>query len=248
MTKPKYRDLFAAQLPLLGERGQRRLRRAHVLVVGAGGVGSSTVLALAAAGIGRLTAVDPQDLERENFNRCPTAALTDLGMPKVEFLGSQLARREYLRFRGVAARVESVCAETLSDVNVMVSASNTIASRVHAAKLALRLGKPHVGIGIFDARQALGGMVTVWLPRRRDLACQACCLTSERQQGSDSLLGPTAACVGAWAAQLVVRVLTERPSAVLGAGNVVTIDVGRPHVEAWSVRRRPDCSACGTRS
>jgi adenylyltransferase/sulfurtransferase len=245
LSTQSYLDLFAAQVPLFGHRGQFKLRRAHVLVIGAGGAGTATMLSLAAAGVGRLTAADPQAFAFDNFNRNPVAKLTDVGVPKVEILAGMFAAREYLDFRPIVGRCESLTPSAMSSASLIVSASNTTESRQHAAWLAVMLGRPHVGIGVFDARQALGGVVTVWLPHRRDLACQACFLTPNPRVRNESLFGPAVACVGAWAAHIIVTLLTGRSSSVLNAGNVLTIDLGRPAVEAWRVRRRPGCPVCG---
>ena len=68
----------------LGELGQRRLRAAHVAIMGAGGLGSPVVLALAAAGVGRLTVIDDDAVELTNLQRQIVHRLSDVGSPKVD--------------------------------------------------------------------------------------------------------------------------------------------------------------------
>ncbi|WP_110589142.1 ThiF family adenylyltransferase [Microbacterium suaedae] len=68
----------------LGETGQRRLAAAHVAIVGAGGLGSPAVLALAAAGVGRLTVIDDDDVEHSNLQRQVLHRVSDVGAPKVD--------------------------------------------------------------------------------------------------------------------------------------------------------------------
>ena len=73
-----------AVLPGFGEIGQRRLRAATVAVVGAGGLGSPVVLALAAAGVGWLVVIDDDVVEASNLQRQIIHGIADLGAPKVD--------------------------------------------------------------------------------------------------------------------------------------------------------------------
>jgi tRNA threonylcarbamoyladenosine dehydratase len=81
-----YEQRFGGLRRLFGDVGQRRLRRAHVCVVGLGGVGSWAVEALARSGIGELTLVDLDDVCVSNVNRQLHAVDGELGKPKVEVL------------------------------------------------------------------------------------------------------------------------------------------------------------------
>jgi adenylyltransferase/sulfurtransferase len=72
-----------AALAGFGELAQRRLAAAHVAVVGAGGLGSPTVLALAAAGVGTLTVIDDDGVEASNLQRQVIHRVADVGRPKV---------------------------------------------------------------------------------------------------------------------------------------------------------------------
>jgi sulfur-carrier protein adenylyltransferase/sulfurtransferase len=67
-----------------GEDGQRRLKAAHVLLVGAGGLGSPAAMYLSAAGIGRLTIVDFDDVDATNLQRQILYGSGDVGRPKLE--------------------------------------------------------------------------------------------------------------------------------------------------------------------
>ena len=71
-------------MPGVGEEGQERLLAAHVLVVGAGGLGSPVILYLAAAGIGHITILDDEHVELTNLNRQIVHTTASIGTPKVE--------------------------------------------------------------------------------------------------------------------------------------------------------------------
>jgi molybdopterin/thiamine biosynthesis adenylyltransferase/rhodanese-related sulfurtransferase len=77
-------DRYARQviLPQVGEAGQARLAAASVLVVGAGGLGCALLPYLAAAGVGHLVIIDPDEVEETNLHRQPLYRMADLGKPK----------------------------------------------------------------------------------------------------------------------------------------------------------------------
>src|SRR5437867_4996414 len=81
-----YFGRHAAQLPVLGREGQERLRQAHVHVSGTGRIGGSVTIHLASAGLGHLSANDPQNVEPENLGASAFARPSDLGQEKVMVL------------------------------------------------------------------------------------------------------------------------------------------------------------------
>jgi len=81
---------FGGILRLYGKDGQGRLRRAHVCVIGIGGVGSWAVEALARTGIGQLTLVDLDDVCISNVNRQLHAVTGEFGKPKVEVMAARV--------------------------------------------------------------------------------------------------------------------------------------------------------------
>jgi molybdopterin/thiamine biosynthesis adenylyltransferase len=79
-------------LPEMGEDGQARLARSHILVVGAGGLGVPALQYLAGAGVGRITLVDPDIVAEHNLHRQPLYDMADIGRPKVEAAAERLRR------------------------------------------------------------------------------------------------------------------------------------------------------------
>ena len=86
-----YRSRFGGLARLYGSTGLERLRRAHVCVVGLGGVGSWAVEALARSGIGQFTLIDLDDVCISNVNRQLHALDGELGKPKVEVMARRAA-------------------------------------------------------------------------------------------------------------------------------------------------------------
>ena len=75
----------------IGEEGQEKLKRAKVLVAGAGGLGSPICLYLAAAGIGTIRIVDDDTVDLSNLNRQILHGTADIGRPKVDSAKDKLA-------------------------------------------------------------------------------------------------------------------------------------------------------------
>jgi len=127
---------------LLGEEKSERLRQAHVLVVGVGGVGAYAAEMLCRAGVGRLTLVDADTVQPTNINRQLPALHSTLGQPKVEVLAA--------RFRDINPEVElTVLPVFLKDENIprlldaarydfVVDAIDTLAPKCHLIAQALR--------------------------------------------------------------------------------------------------------------
>ena len=127
---------------LLGEEKSERLRQAHVLVVGVGGVGAYAAEMLCRAGVGRLTLVDADTVQPTNINRQLPALHSTLGQPKVEVLAA--------RFRDINPEVElTVLPAFLKDENIpqlldaarydfVVDAIDTLAPKCHLIAEALR--------------------------------------------------------------------------------------------------------------
>ena len=95
-------------LPQIGGVGQRKLKAASVAIVGAGGIGSAVIPALAGAGIGRLTIIDDDVVDRTNLQRQPIFRDDQIGRGKAE-LAAEFVRAlnphvEYLGGSGTADR------------------------------------------------------------------------------------------------------------------------------------------------
>ncbi|WP_353826456.1 HesA/MoeB/ThiF family protein [Agromyces sp. SYSU T0242] len=139
---------FARQrvLPGLGASGQRRLAEAHVVVLGAGGLGSAVIPGLAAAGVGRLTLVDHDLVEPTNLHRQTLHHDADVGRPKVES-AAETARQlaPGIDVRPVAARFDERSADgLLADADLVVDGTDDLGTRYVADAAAARAGVPLV--------------------------------------------------------------------------------------------------------
>jgi len=157
-------ERYARHLVLaeVGGAGQQRLKRARVLVVGAGGLGSPVALYLAAAGIGTLGLVDDDAVSLSNLQRQILFSTGDVGRPKVE-AGAEALRRlnPHVRVEPHGFRLDAGNADSLlSAYDVVADGSDNFATRYLVADRAKALSVPLVtaALGRFD------GSVTVILP------------------------------------------------------------------------------------
>jgi len=149
-----------ARLAGFGEIAQRRLRGAHVAVVGAGGLGSPVVLALAAAGVGTLTIIDDDVVEVSNLHRQVIHRVADAGRAKTASavrVAAELSPETMVN--AVGERLEPHNAERiLAGADVVIDGSDTFATRLAVAGACEALGMPLV----WGTVQGFDAQVTVF--------------------------------------------------------------------------------------
>lgn len=135
-----------AVLTGIREEGQRRLAAAHVAVVGAGGLGSPALLALAAAGVGSITVIDDDIVELTNLQRQLAHRVEDIGRPKTSSAERAiLALSPGAEVVTAAERLDSENAERLfAGADIVVDTSDSFATRRDVAAAAEALGIPLV--------------------------------------------------------------------------------------------------------
>lgn len=149
-------------LPEIGGAGQQKLKRARVLVVGAGGLGSPILEYLAAAGIGTLGVVDDDIVSLSNLQRQVIHGTADIGRLKVESAGAAIARiNPHCHVESHAVRLDaSNAADLITAYDVIVDACDNAETRYLVADVTAVAHRPLVSaaIGRFD------GTVTVYMP------------------------------------------------------------------------------------
>ncbi|HXW66669.1 MAG TPA: molybdopterin-synthase adenylyltransferase MoeB [Thermoplasmata archaeon] len=150
-------------LPEVGVEGQKALRRAKVLLVGAGGLGSPTALYLTAAGVGEIGLVDFDEVDLSNLQRQVLYTTNDLGRPKTQAARERLeALNPGTRIVPVAARLTAENAlDVLAPYDVIVDGTDNFPTRYLVNDACVLLGKPNVygsiyrfegQASVFDAR------------------------------------------------------------------------------------------------
>jgi len=150
-------------LPQVGGVGQNKLKAARVAVVGAGGIGSAVIPAIAGAGVGRLTIIDDDVVELANLHRQPLFSEADAGKPKAELAVAFATRlNRFVEARAVRERIDTSNAPSLlSGHDLVVDGSDNFATRLAVSDACVALGVPLVSaaavqfqgqVGLFRAR------------------------------------------------------------------------------------------------
>ncbi len=159
------------QMPEWGEEGQRALKRARVVVVGAGGVKSTLLLCLTAAGVGTIRVIDFDKVELSNLNRQILYRASDLGTPKVAACRATLAdlngeiEIEAVQEKVTETNIESLC----NNFDFIVEGGNSPWGRNLVNEYCLATRKPFTHV----SAQFNYGYVFSVVPSQRT-ACFAC--------------------------------------------------------------------------
>lgn len=138
-------------IPDLGMDGQKRLKNAKVLVIGAGGLGSPALLYLAAAGVGTLGIVDFDEVDASNLQRQVIHGESDIGKPKA--VSAQESIHEInstidVRLHQVRLEPENAV-EIFSDYDLILDGTDNFATRYLVNDAAVLAGKPYVWGSIY---------------------------------------------------------------------------------------------------
>ncbi|WP_211877788.1 molybdopterin-synthase adenylyltransferase MoeB [Pseudarthrobacter albicanus] len=205
-------------IPEIGAIGQRRLKNARVLVIGAGGLGSPALLYLAAAGVGTLGIVDDDDVELSNLQRQVIHGVADVGRPKIESARDAIAALNPLvdvRLHNVRLDASNAL-ELFADYDLILDGADNFATRYLVNDAAAILGKPYVWGSIFR----FDGQVSVFWeqhgPTYRDLYPEAPPAGSVPSCGEGGVFGMLCAAVGALMVTEAVKLITGVGRSLLG--------------------------------
>jgi molybdopterin-synthase adenylyltransferase len=239
---------YARQIVLreVGPEGQRRLRRAAVAVVGAGGLGSPALLYLAAAGVGRITVVDDDRVSLDNLQRQVLHDTGTVGEAKVHGALRRIdALNPDVRVRAVERRLDAENArDILRGHDLVLDGSDNFATKFAVNDACVELGICAVigGILRFD------GQVVVVPPGG---PCYRCLFHDEPPPGqvptcsAAGVLGPVAGVVGSLQASEALRHILGVGAAQ--TGRVLTVDLLDPRLRSVPFAPDPECPACRRR-
>lgn len=231
---------YSRQSALMGGEGQKKLSRACVLVLGAGGLGSPLLYYLASAGVGALTVVDGDRVSESNLNRQILYAEKDLGCWKAERSAERLrALNGTVHVKPVAARfTEKNGPAMIAESDLVALALDNRETRLLANRLCLMQGKPLVDGGI----DGWSGYVTEVIPG--ETPCLACRFEDKRPAGHVPVsLGAMAGIVGSMEALTVIERLLCRPGL---SGKMLFFNGFEWTLSPLGAGRRPDCPVCGS--
>ena len=231
-------------IPEVGPEGQRKLKSARVLLVGAGGLGSPLALYLAAAGVGRIGLVDFDRVEASNLQRQVLFSDADLGREKVTAAVERLRGvNPHVTVEPHAMRLTASNAlELLRDYDVVADGSDNFATRYLVNDACVLLGKPDV----WGAVQRFEGQLAVFWAARG--ACYRCLFPEPPPPGTvpscaeAGVLGVLPGIVGALQASEVLKLLLGIGEPAVG--RLLVFDALRLRFRELQLRKSPDCPVC----
>lgn len=233
-------------LPAIDIAGQQRLLDAHVLVVGAGGLGAPACIYLAGAGVGRLTICDGDAVDLTNLQRQIVHREASIGTNKAESAARTLHElNSDCRVQVVPRRVSRDDLFALAaDVDLLVDASDNFVTRQAINEVCVRLRKPLVS----GAAVRFSGQVAVFDQRRENAPCYACFLPEPSREAEEAcavlgVFAPLTGIIGCMQAAEAIRLIAM--SALPPEGEVVLFDALEMQSQRISVARNPECPVCG---
>ncbi len=229
----------------IGIEGQQRIRAAHALVIGAGGLGSPAAYYLASAGVGRITLVDGDTVDLTNLQRQILHTTDRVGMPKAESGRRTLAAiNPETEVIAVHARAEGAALDALVvQATVVLDCSDNFATRHALNRACVAQRKPLVS----GAAIRFDGQLAVFDSRRADSPCYACLFPEG--EGDDELcavmgvFAPLTGMVGTMQAAEALKLMAQTGEAL--TGRLLMIDALTMTVRTVQVPRDPRCAVCG---
>lgn len=232
-------------LPELGLEGQRRLAASRVLVIGAGGLGSPSLIYLAAAGVGTIAVVDDDVVDVSNLHRQVIHRDADIGRAKTESAAERVrAINPHVEVVEHRTRLTAANAERIvRDVDLVVDGSDNFPTRYLVNDAAVMAGIPVVWASI----SRFEGQISVWWAGHGP--CYRCVFPTPPPAGSvpscavGGVLGVLPGVVGTVQASEAVKILAGFGLPLLG--RLLLHDALAATWDTLTLRARPGCEVCG---
>ncbi|NHC24617.1 adenylyltransferase/sulfurtransferase MoeZ [Nocardioides sp. IC4_145] len=235
-------------IPDVGMTGQKRLKNAKVLVIGAGGLGSPALLYLAAAGVGTLGIAEFDEVDESNLQRQIIHGQSDIGKSKAVSAKESIA--EANPYVEVVLHEERLDNDNVMDVfrgyDLIVDGTDNFATRYMVNDAAYFLGIPYVWGSIYR----FDGQASVFAPTMADDApCYRCLYPEPPPPGmvpscaEGGVLGVLCAAIGSIQVNEAIKVLTGIGDPAIG--KLVIYDALELEWRKLKVRKDPNCALCG---
>ncbi len=233
-------------LPEVGMAGQKKIRSARVLCVGAGGLGSPVAMYLAAAGVGTLGLVDFDAVEFSNLQRQLLHGTEDVGRAKTDSARDTLRRLnpdvEVVLHRVRLGRENAL--EILAPYDIVVDGTDNFPTRYLTNDACVLLGKPNIYGSIFRFE----GQASVFAPRLGG-PCYRCLFPEPPPPGAvpscaeGGVLGVLPGIIGCIQATETLKLILEQGTSLVG--RLLLFNALEMSFRELKLRRDPQCPLCG---
>ncbi len=232
-------------IPEIGMTGQKRLKNAKVLCVGAGGLGSPALLYLAAAGVGTLGVIDFDVVDESNLQRQVIHGQSDVGRPKAESARDSIA--EINPYVNVVLFEEQLSVDNVMEIfsqfDLIVDGTDNFATRYMVNDACVLLGKPYVWGSIFR----FDGQASVFWAEYGP--CYRCLYPDPPPPGmvpscaEGGVLGVLCASIGSIQVNEAIKLITGVGESL--SGRLMIYDALEMSYRSVKVRKDPECAICG---
>ena len=234
-------------LPEVGVEGQRKLKAARVLTIGAGGLGSPLSLYLAAAGVGTIGIVDFDVVDLTNLQRQIVHGTSTLGRPKLESAKARLTDlNPNLKVESHETRLTSANAlEIIRDYDIVVDGTDNFPTRYLVNDACVLLDKPNVYGSIFRFE----GQASVFYAKEGP--CYRCLYAEPPPPGlvpscaEGGVLGVLPGIIGSIQALETIKLIIGAGDSLIG--RLVLFDALKLRFRELKLRKDPNCPICGDR-
>jgi molybdopterin/thiamine biosynthesis adenylyltransferase len=227
----------------LGWKGQQKLAKSKVAVVGVGGLGTVSSLYLALAGVGHLRLIDQDTVETPNLHRQILFSLDDLHYPKAEVAAERLEKlNPLLKAEPISENLNAGNVEKLlAGVDIVVDGLDNMMTRYLLNRTCVKLGIPYV----FGAAIGIEGNLSVFTPP--ETGCLECLLPNMSDEDlltcdTRGVLGATPGIIGAMQAMEAIKVLTGMGSPL--KGKLMVCDFNDMSFTTVDTSKAANCPAC----
>jgi sulfur-carrier protein adenylyltransferase/sulfurtransferase len=232
-------------MPEVALEGQKKLKAAKVLCIGAGGLGSPLALYLAAAGVGRLGIVDFDVVDFTNLQRQIIHSTANVGRPKLESAKERINEiNPYVQVDTYEEALTSENAlELFRDYDIVVDGTDNFPTRYLVNDACVLLGKPNVYGSIFRFE----GQATVFYAKEGP--CYRCLYPEPPPPGlvpscaEGGVLGVLPGIIGVMQAIETVKLILGKGESLIG--RLVLFDALKMKFRELKLRKNPDCPVCG---
>ncbi len=235
-------------IPDVGMSGQKRLKNAKVLVIGAGGLGSPALLYLAAAGVGTIGIAEFDEVDESNLQRQIIHGMSDIGRPKA--VSAQESIAEVNPYVEVVVHNERLDNDNVLQIfegyDLIVDGTDNFATRYMVNDAAYFLKIPYVWGSIYR----FDGQASVFAPSMSDEApCYRCLYPEPPPPGmvpscaEGGVLGVLCASIGSIQVNEAIKLLTGIGDPAIG--KLVIYDALELEWRKLKVRKDPNCALCG---
>lgn len=231
----------------IGMEGQSKLLAAHALVIGAGGLGSPIVLYLAAAGVGRITVCDNDEVELTNLQRQIAHPSAALGMNKAE--SAALSARALNPLVNITPITQRAAGDFLNELvaaaDVVLDASDNFATRYAINRACVAQRKPLVS----GAAIRFDGQVAVFDLRDENAPCYHCLFpesqeTDEMRCAENGVFAPLVGIIGSVQAAEAMKLIVGCGETL--SGQLLLLNSLTMEWRSVRLKRDPGCAVCAS--